>query len=146
MLAPSEYELKDYVQVATLDQLPPGRLLAVELQEEWLCLANVGGKAYALSDECHPGGSLSQGWLEGKTAFCPHGFRWDLATGNLLATPDGLVKLLWPLRRLLVPPSKLRLRAYAVERLGVKVMVKPRVRSSMYYGPWRGKVGGGYRW
>jgi nitrite reductase/ring-hydroxylating ferredoxin subunit len=146
MLSLSEGELKDYVQVATLDQLPPGRLLGVELQEERLCLVRVGGKVCAVSDECHPGGRLSQGLVEGKTVRCPHGYRWELATGNLLSTPDGLVKLLWPLSQLLVPPPKRRLHTYAVECVGVKVLVKPRARSATYYGPWRGKVGGGYRW
>ena len=148
MLDLFEYELKDYVQVATLDQLPPGKLLSVQLQEERLCLANAGGKLYALSDQCgHQKGSLAAGHLEGKIAACPHGSRWDLATGDLLEAPGRLGKLLRPLvQPLREALGQGRLHTYPVERLGVKVMVKSRARSRQYYGPWRGKVGGGYRW
>lgn len=146
MLSTSDYELKDYVQVATLDQLASDKPVVVELDEVHVCLVRSGGRIYALDDECHPGGSLAQGFVEGKTVTCPHGFLWDIASGNRLSLPGGLAKILWPLARVLIPGLDKRLPVYQVECLGTKVMLKSRLRSSKYYGPWRGKVGGGYRW
>jgi 3-phenylpropionate/trans-cinnamate dioxygenase ferredoxin component len=73
-----------FVEVARLEQLPPGRALAVELGRRSLALFNVGGRLYAIDDTCsHSGGPLSEGEVEGSQVVCPwHGARFELESGR----------------------------------------------------------------
>jgi nitrite reductase/ring-hydroxylating ferredoxin subunit len=74
----------DYVTVAHLRDVPPGRLLQVEAGGRWYALANVGGQLYAVDNNCpHNGGPLGKGVLEGSVITCPwHGWRWDVTSGR----------------------------------------------------------------
>ncbi len=79
----------EFVPVATLEEVPPGTLLGVEVGEERICLANVDGEIYALADNCsHQEFPLSAGLLEEDQLECAwHGARFDVTTGRALCLP-----------------------------------------------------------
>ena len=82
----------EFVKVATLDQLPPGSLLGVELPDGLkICLAHTqDGEIYAIVDRCtHRDFPMSNGQLHGgATIECAwHGARFDLKTGRAIRLP-----------------------------------------------------------
>ena len=82
----------EFVKVATLDQLPPGTLLGVEMPDGLkICLANTeDGEIYAVIDRCsHRDFPMANGSLHGgETIECAwHGARFDLKTGRALRLP-----------------------------------------------------------
>jgi 3-phenylpropionate/trans-cinnamate dioxygenase ferredoxin subunit len=81
--------MSDWVQVATLDQLPPGTRLIVDLAYETVALFNVDGVLYCIADVCtHDGGPLADGELLGCQIECPrHGAHFDIRTGEALSLP-----------------------------------------------------------
>lgn len=72
-----------------LADLPPGTVKQVKLNGEHICVANVGGRVYAVSDSCtHARVPLSDGYLEGRQIVCPwHGAMFDLETGRPTCGP-----------------------------------------------------------
>lgn len=84
--------MQEEIQVATLDQLPPGALLYAEVDGLPIALANVAGTIYALSDSCrHQGGPLSAGVLIDDTITCPwHGWTYSVRTGKAIVPPVGI--------------------------------------------------------
>jgi 3-phenylpropionate/trans-cinnamate dioxygenase ferredoxin component len=78
-----------FIRVARLDEIAPGATLRIEVRSALICLANVGGRIYAVSDDCpHIGGSLSEGELAGCTLTCPvHLAQFDVRTGRVLRGP-----------------------------------------------------------
>ena len=64
-------------------------MMAVEVDGEKVCVANVKGKYYAIGNVCtHMGGPLAEGKLEGNVVQCPwHGSRFDIITGKVLMPP-----------------------------------------------------------
>ena len=72
------------------DVSDPGTLL-VEVDDQLVMVACVGGQFYALDDVCtHDGGPLSDGEIDaaGCTIACPrHGAKFDLATGAAKTMP-----------------------------------------------------------
>src|SRR5919202_1015240 len=83
---------REIVQVATLSDIPPGRMYYVEVDGLPIALANVGGAIYAFSDACrHEGGPLSAGVLIGDTVTCPwHGWTYNVRTGKAIVPPIGI--------------------------------------------------------
>jgi nitrite reductase/ring-hydroxylating ferredoxin subunit len=81
--------LEDFVKVATTADLPPGEIMLVEVDDERIALANVGGQYYAVTDECtHSGCTLSDGEMEGELIECPcHGSQFDVRTGEVVSPP-----------------------------------------------------------
>jgi len=81
--------LEDFVKVAVTADLPSGELMLVEVEDERIVLANVGGQYYALTDACtHAECPLSDGELEGEVLECPcHGSQFDVRTGEVVASP-----------------------------------------------------------
>ena len=75
--------MADFIQAATLDQLPIGTGRTVTVGDTSVALFNVGGTVYALNDTCkHAGSSLGSGELNGKTVRCrAHGWKYDVKTG-----------------------------------------------------------------
>lgn len=75
--------MNDFVQVATLEQLPPGTGKTVMVGDKAVALFNVEGTVYALNDTCkHAGSSLGSGELCGKQVRCrAHGWKYSLVTG-----------------------------------------------------------------
>ena len=74
----------EFHTVARADDIPPGTLLAVEVDEEAIAIANVGGEFFATQGHClHLSGPLGHGRLEGTVLSCPwHGWQYDVRTGQ----------------------------------------------------------------
>jgi 3-phenylpropionate/trans-cinnamate dioxygenase ferredoxin component len=77
------------VKVAKLSEIPPGKMIGLDVQGKKLLLANVAGKMFAMDGLCtHMGGHLWEGNLTGMTVRCPrHGSEFDLATGKNTKKP-----------------------------------------------------------
>lgn len=87
--APPDVGAGGFTRVASLDEVPEGTLLGVEIDGHRVCLANVEGEIYALQDNCsHQDFPLSAGCLEDGQVECAwHGARFDLASGRAVALP-----------------------------------------------------------
>jgi 3-phenylpropionate/trans-cinnamate dioxygenase ferredoxin component len=98
------------VNVAPLDEFPPGSVKIVHAGEIAVGVYNLGGELYAIEDRCsHDNGPLAEGDFEPDegVAICPrHGARIDIRTGRPLSLPavlpvetfpvvveDGIVKV-----------------------------------------------------
>ncbi len=82
----------EFVKVATLEQLPLGSLLGVEMPDGLrICLAHtLEGEIYAVIDRCsHRDFPMANGSLHGgATIECAwHGARFDLKTGRAIRLP-----------------------------------------------------------
>ena len=88
--------MQEFVRVAALSELPPGKLKGVDVQGTPVCLANVDGTVYAFQDNCtHEDFPLHNGTLLGNRLECAwHGAQFDVGTGRAVRLPA--VK---PLRR-----------------------------------------------
>jgi len=77
------------VRVADVDELADGQARVVEVAGRTVALFNVGGRLYAMDNECaHRGGPLGEGDLEGQLVVCPwHAWRWDVTTGRNANNP-----------------------------------------------------------
>lgn len=75
--------MADFVKVAQVGDLPPGRAKVVQCNGEEVALFNVEGTFYALTNECaHQMGPLGEGELEGDVVVCPwHGWEFNVKTG-----------------------------------------------------------------
>ena len=98
------------VNVAPLEEFPPGSVKIVHAGEIAVGVYNLGGELYAIEDRCsHDNGPLAEGDFdpEDGVAICPrHGARIDIRTGRPLSLPavlpvetfpvvveDGMVKV-----------------------------------------------------
>ena len=81
--------MTDFVKVAELNDLDEGELMAVEVDDEPVCLAKVDGSIYAFTDNCtHISGHLNEGELDGEVLTCPwHGAQFNVCTGKVLRGP-----------------------------------------------------------
>ncbi len=78
-----------WTKVASVDEVPPGRLMAVQTDGGPVVLANVDGHIYALEDRCsHQDYPLSAGELEDGQIECSfHGARFDACSGRATQLP-----------------------------------------------------------
>jgi nitrite reductase/ring-hydroxylating ferredoxin subunit len=76
-------------KVAKKSDLPPGKMIGVEVSGKWLVVANVDGKYYSIDGKCtHAGGELWNGKLVGNVVKCPkHGSEFDIKTGRVIKGP-----------------------------------------------------------
>jgi len=98
------------VNVAPLDEFPPGSVKIVHAGEIAVGVYNLGGELYAIEDRCsHDNGPLAEGDFDPDegVAICPrHGAHIDIRTGRPLSLPavlpvetfsvsveDGIVKV-----------------------------------------------------
>lgn len=90
----------EWVQVASLHDIPPGSLRCVLVDGLPIALANVQGTIYAFSDACrHEGGPLSAGILIEDTITCPwHGWTYSVRTGKSIVPPLGLHIATYPVQ------------------------------------------------
>ena len=81
--------MAEYITVATVDEIPPGERLVVEIARRWVALFNLDGQFYAIEDRCtHDDGPLAEGELRGCEISCPrHGARFDIRDGRVLSAP-----------------------------------------------------------
>jgi 3-phenylpropionate/trans-cinnamate dioxygenase ferredoxin subunit len=77
------------VNVAKIDEVPPGSVKVVEANGRRIALCNYNGTIYAIDDVCtHDGGALDQGELFDCEIECPrHGARFDVRTGAVTCLP-----------------------------------------------------------
>src|SRR6059058_5864953 len=92
--------MTEFINVAKLDNLDDGELMAVEVDGEPVCLAKVDGAVYAFTDNCtHIGGPLNEGELDGEVITCPwHGAQFNVCTGKVLRGPARENILTYPVR------------------------------------------------
>ncbi len=81
--------MREFIQVATTNELTPGKGKVVWIEKEEIALFNVQGKFYAIHNTClHRGGPLGEGELQGEVVVCPwHGWEYNVCTGENLSNP-----------------------------------------------------------
>ena len=79
----------DFVKVAETKDIQPSKMIAVEVDGEKICIANVEGKYYAIGNICtHMGGPIAEGKLKGNVVQCPwHGSVFAIEDGRVVAGP-----------------------------------------------------------
>jgi nitrite reductase/ring-hydroxylating ferredoxin subunit len=80
---------EDFVKVAETKDVQISQMMAVEVNGEKVCIANIEGRYYAIGNVCtHMGGPLAKGKIEGFEVQCPwHGSKFDIRTGNVVRPP-----------------------------------------------------------
>ena len=80
---------EDFVKVAETKDVQASQMMAVEVNGEKVCIANVEGRYYAIGNVCtHMGGPLAEGKIEGFEVQCPwHDSKFDIRTGNVVRPP-----------------------------------------------------------
>lgn len=73
-----------FVPVARVEDLAPGEMMYVEVDDEPVCLINKDGEFFAICDTCtHEEASLSDGTIIGDEIECPlHGGAFRIRTGE----------------------------------------------------------------
>jgi len=81
--------MTEWVTVARVTDIPPARVIVVEVGDHEVALCNVNGQLYAIDDVCtHDGGPLDQGELDDAEIECPrHGARFDVRSGAATQLP-----------------------------------------------------------
>ncbi len=76
----------EYLEVASLEQVPVGHSRVVWVSGKEIALFNVGGEVYATDDRClHQKWSLSASKLVGKIVACTaHNWKYDVTTGEMI--------------------------------------------------------------
>jgi 3-phenylpropionate/trans-cinnamate dioxygenase ferredoxin subunit len=79
----------DWLDVAAVEDLPPGAYEIVETDDLILAVFNLDGEFFAIEDICtHDGEELTGGPVDGDQIICPrHGARFCLRTGKALTPP-----------------------------------------------------------
>ena len=80
---------EDFVKVAETKDVQTSQMMAVEVNGEKVCIANIEGRYYAIGNVCtHMGGPLAEGKIEGFEVQCSwHGSNFDIRTGNVVRPP-----------------------------------------------------------
>ncbi|RIK45457.1 MAG: biphenyl 2,3-dioxygenase [Chloroflexi bacterium] len=78
-----------FVTVARVDEIRPGRALQVFIDDEPIAICNVGGEFYAICDICtHDNYYLSYGRIDGDEIECPgHAAVFNIRTGEVEVPP-----------------------------------------------------------
>jgi 3-phenylpropionate/trans-cinnamate dioxygenase ferredoxin subunit len=81
--------MSGWVEVAAVDDFPPGTSRTVDVDGAQVAVFNLDGAYYAIEDVCtHDGGILTGGVVEGDVIVCPrHGARFCIRTGKVLSPP-----------------------------------------------------------
>src|SRR5438093_3782974 len=81
--------MPEFVKVASVSDLPPGKVKQVTVGERVIALCNLDGTFYALDNVClHRGGPLGEGYLDGQNLECPwHAWQFNVKTGVLTMNP-----------------------------------------------------------
>jgi nitrite reductase/ring-hydroxylating ferredoxin subunit len=80
--------MADFIEIARVDQIPPGSGSRFIVADKDVAVFNVDGTICVIADTCpHAGGSLGMGKLNGSTVTCPvHGMKFDVTTGCFAGT------------------------------------------------------------
>ena len=82
--------MPEWVTIGAVDDVEPGKLRGVQLDDLWLAVAKLqDGPLAAFQEWCtHEECQLSEGDLEGERVVCYcHGAEFDIRTGAVLAGP-----------------------------------------------------------
>lgn len=81
--------MEDWIDVAPVTDFPPGTVRTVDVDGTAVAVFNLGGRYYALEDQCsHEAEPLSGGLVEGEEVVCPrHGAHFSILTGAALSPP-----------------------------------------------------------
>ena len=74
-----------WVEVCTIDALPPGERKLIKIENVEIALFNIDGTIFAIKNRCpHRSGPLIRGYIDSERGIkCPmHGWRFDLRTGE----------------------------------------------------------------
>jgi nitrite reductase/ring-hydroxylating ferredoxin subunit len=76
--------MAEYRQVCQIEEIVPGRAIAVEVDGLRIAVFRNGDEIHALLGRCpHANGVMADGWVEDGEAVCPlHQWRFKLATGR----------------------------------------------------------------
>ncbi len=87
-LGPVMTEL-DFQSVATLNDLPAGKTLCVDVQGREVLLCHTSEGVFAVDNLCsHADARLCEGKLKGQRILCPmHGAAFDVRDGSALTRP-----------------------------------------------------------
>ena len=88
-----------FVQLALLDDVPPGSAIHIHVGEGAVAICNVRGVLHAMDGTCpHAGGPLGHGALHGNTLVCPwHAWEFDCRTG-LSDVDDEIKQATYPVK------------------------------------------------
>lgn len=80
----------DFVEVATVNDLPPGRAKTVVVDGRSVALYHTASGFFASDNACpHRGGPLGEGDVLGDEIVCPwHFWTFDIRSGHCLAQPS----------------------------------------------------------
>lgn len=80
---------EQWTDVAALDEVPVGDVMAIKCQGHEIALYEVDGEIFATDNICtHGQARMSDGFLEGREIECPlHQGRFDVCTGKALCAP-----------------------------------------------------------
>jgi nitrite reductase/ring-hydroxylating ferredoxin subunit len=78
----------EFIDVCSLDELPPGKSRPVRAAGRDVALFNVGGIVHAIENSCpHQGAALTGGEFCGRVVKCgAHGLRFDVTTGVMVGS------------------------------------------------------------
>jgi|SRR6185503_11615431 len=81
--------MPEFVKVATIDEVPPGRARLIEVNGNEIAVFNLDGAIHAIDNSCtHVGGPLCEGEINGSDVTCPwHGAVFDITTGRAVGPP-----------------------------------------------------------
>jgi 3-phenylpropionate/trans-cinnamate dioxygenase ferredoxin subunit len=85
----ADVDSTDWLDVAAVEDIPPGAHEIVETDDLILAVFNLDGEFFAIEDICtHDGEELTGGPVDGDQIICPrHGARFCLRTGKALTPP-----------------------------------------------------------
>jgi 3-phenylpropionate/trans-cinnamate dioxygenase ferredoxin subunit len=89
---------QDFIEVALISDLSPGRTKLVRHGKELILLANVAGQYLAVEGKCsHASVALSRGALVGEELTCPlHKSVFNIRTGEVVAPPASRALKVFP--------------------------------------------------
>lgn len=86
--------MPDFVQVADVQEIPPGTSRVLHIRGREIALFNADGAFYAVKNSCpHRGFALDRGTVEGAIVTCPgHAWQFDLRTGDSVDHPPAGIR------------------------------------------------------
>lgn len=82
--------MADWLQVARVEDMPPGTIVRIDNDDEPIAVVNLNGDFFAVANLCtHMEAELHEGELEGDGELvCPaHGAKFDVRTGEVQGPP-----------------------------------------------------------
>lgn len=79
----------DFYEIASIEDLPDGERLFLEIGDRPVVVFNIAGGIFAIGDVCtHDNAPLGDGELDGYEVVCPrHGARFDVRSGKATRLP-----------------------------------------------------------